>query len=74
MPAYGYTRNKFDNYPAIEPITKYVAADDASKDLKERLPVFVDAKNSVLKWVTEEDPETMQQERRWVVDYKDILY
>lgn len=74
MPAYGYTRNKFGNYPAIEPITKYVAADDASKDLKEHLPVFVDAKNSVLKWVTEEDPETMQQESRWVVDYKDILY
>lgn len=74
MPAYGYTRNKFGNYPAIEPITKYVAADDASKDLKEHLPVFVDAKNSVLKWVTEEDPETMQQESRWVVDYKDTLY
>ena len=74
MPAYGYTRNKFGNYPAIKPITKYVAADDASKDLKEHLPVFVDAKNSVLKWVTEEDPETMQQESRWVVDYKDTLY
>lgn len=74
MPAYGYTRNKFGNYPAIEPITKYVAADDASKDLKEHLPVFVDAKNSVLKWVTEEDPETMQQESHWVVDYKDTLY
>lgn len=71
MSAYGYTRNKFGNYPAIEPITKYVAADDASKDLKEHLPVFVDAKNSVLKWVTEEDPETLQQESCWVVDYKD---
>lgn len=74
MPAYGYTRNKFGNYPAIEPITKYVAADDASTDLKEHLPVFVDAKNSVLKWVTEEDPETMRQESHWVVDYKDTLY
>lgn len=74
MPAYGYTRNKFGNYPAIEPITKYVAADNVSKDLKEHLPVFVDAKNSVLKWVTEEDPETMRQESHWVVDYKDTLY
>lgn len=74
MPAYGYTKNKFGNYPAIEPITKYVAADDADKDLKEHLPVYVDAKNSVLKWVTEEDPETLQQESHWVVDYKDILY
>lgn len=74
MPAYGYTRNKFGNYPAIEPITKYVAADDASTDLKAHLPVFVDAENSVLKWVTEEDPETMRQESHWVVDYKDILY
>lgn len=74
MPAYGYTRNKFGNYPAIEPITKYVAADDASKDLKEHLPVFVDAKNSVLKWVTEEDSETLQRESHWVVDYKDILH
>nr|DAP28358.1 MAG TPA: hypothetical protein [Caudoviricetes sp.] len=74
MPAYGYTRDKFGNYPAIEPITKYVAADDAPKDLKEHLPVFVDAKNSVLKWVIEEDPETMQRESRWVVDYKDTLY
>lgn len=74
MPAYGYTLNKFGNYPAIEPITKYVAADDASTDLKEHLPVFVDAKNSVLKWVTEEDPETMRQESHWVVDYKDTLY
>lgn len=74
MPAYGYTKNKFGNYPAIEPVTKYVAADDVSTDLKEHLPVFVDAKNSVLKWVTEEDPETLQQESRWVVDYKDTLY
>lgn len=74
MPAYGYTKNKFGNYPAIAPITKYVAADDADKDLKEHLPVYVDAKNSVLKWVTEQDPETMQQESRWVVDYKETLY
>lgn len=74
MPAYGYTKNKFGNYPAIEPITKYVAAEDANKDLKEHLPVYVDAKNSVLKWVTEEDPETLQQESHWVVDYKEILY
>lgn len=74
MPAYGYTKNKFGNYPAIEPITKYIAADDADKDLKEHLPVYVDAKNSVLKWVTEQDPETMQQESHWVVDYKETLY
>lgn len=74
MPAYGYTKNKFGNYPAIEPITKYIAADDADKDLKEHLPVYVDAKNSVLKWVTEEDPETLQQESHWVVDYKETLY
>ncbi len=74
MPAYGYTKNKFGNYPAIEPVTKYIAADDADKDLKEHLPVYVDAKNSVLKWVTEKDPENLQQESHWVVDYKETLY
>lgn len=71
MTAYGYQRDKFGNYPAIAPITKYVAAEDTPEYLKEGLPTYTDSKNSILKWVTQEDPETMQGESYWAVDYRE---
>lgn len=71
MTAYGYQRNKFGHYPAIAPITKYVAAEDTPGYLKEGLPTYTDSKNSILKWVTQEDPETMQSESYWAVDYRE---
>lgn len=71
MTAYGYRRNKFGHYPAIAPITKYVVAEDTPEYLKEGLPTYTDSKNSILKWVTQEDPETMQSESYWAVDYRE---
>jgi len=71
MTAYGYQRNKFGNYPAIAPITKYVIAEDTPAYLKEGLPTYTDSKNSILKWVTQEDTETMQEESYWAVDYRE---
>lgn len=71
MTAYGYQRNKFGYYPAIAPITKYVAAEDTPEYLKEGLPTYTDSKNSILKWVTQENPETMQSESYWAVDYRE---
>lgn len=69
MAAYGYTRNKFGDYPAIAPITKYVVAEDTPEYLKEDLPTHTDSKNSILRWVTREDPETTRSESYWAVDY-----
>lgn len=71
MTAYGYQRNKFGHYPAIAPITKYVAAEDTPEYLKEGLPTYTDSKHSILKWVTQEDPETLQSESYWAVDYRE---
>lgn len=71
MTAYGYQRNKFGHYLAIAPITKYVAAEDTPEYLKEGLPTYTDSKNSILKWVMHEDPETMQSESYWAVDYRE---
>lgn len=71
MTAYGYQRNKFGHYLAIAPITKYVAAEDTPEYLKEGLPTYTDSKNSILKWVMQEDPETMQSESYWAVDYRE---
>ena len=70
MTAYGYQSNKFGDYPAIVPITKYVTADDTPEYLKEGLPVYVDSKNSVLAWVTQTDAETSRPESYWAVDYR----
>lgn len=70
MTAYGYQPNKFGDYPAIVPITKYVIADDTPEHLKEGLPVYVDSKNSVLEWVTRTDSETARPESYWAVDYR----
>lgn len=70
MTAYGYQPNKFGDYPAIVPITKYVIAYDTPEYLKEGLPVYVDSKNSVLEWVTRTDPETSRPESYWAVDYR----
>lgn len=70
MTAYGYQPNKFGDYPAVAPITKYVIADDTPEYLKEGLPVYVDSKNSVLEWVTRTDTETTRPESYWAVDYR----
>lgn len=70
MAAYGYQPNKFGDYPAVAPITKYVIADDTPEYLKEGLPVYVDSKNSVLEWVTRTDTETTRPESYWAVDYR----
>lgn len=70
MAAYGYQPNKFGDYPAVAPITKYVIADDTPEYLKEGLPVYVDSKNSVLEWVTRTDTETTRPEGYWAVDYR----
>lgn len=66
----GYTIDKYGNYPAIPPITKYIVAEDTPDELKEDLPLTLDNEGSVLKWVTQEDPETAQSESYWAVDYR----
>lgn len=66
----GYTIDKYGNYPAIPPITKYIVADDTPDELKEDLPLTLDNEGSVLKWVAQEDSETGQSESYWAVDYR----
>lgn len=71
MRAYGYTEDSHYNYPAIAPITKYVAADDAPEDLKGILPLVLDKNGSVLQWAIETNRELPGQPTvaYWAVEY-----
>jgi len=63
----GYTIDKYGNYPAIPPITKYIVAEDTPDELKEDLPLTLDNEGSVLKWVSEQNPD--HPEGYWAVKY-----
>lgn len=71
MRAYGYTEDSHYNYPAIPPITKYVAADDASEDVQGVLPLVLDKNGSVLQWAIETNRELPDQPTvaYWAVEY-----
>lgn len=71
MQAYGYTEDSHYNYPAIPPITKYVAADDASEDVQGVLPLVLDKNGSVLQWAIETNRELSDQPTvaYWAVEY-----
>lgn len=69
MKALGYTPNKFNRYSAIAPIVKWVVADDTPSYLKGELPMYTDAKNSIIEWVVQTDPENPGQEGYWAVRY-----
>lgn len=63
----GYTIDKYGNYPAIPPITKYIVAEDTPDELKEDLPLTLDNEGSVLKWVSGQNPD--HPEGYWAVKY-----
>jgi|GEM_PF-2677617 len=63
----GYTIDKYGNYPAIPPITKYIVAEDTPDELKEDLPLTLDNEGSVLKWVSGQNPD--YPEGYWAVKY-----
>lgn len=67
----GYTEDSHYNYPAIPPITKYVAADDASEDVHGVLPLVLDKNGSVLQWAIETNRELPDQPTvaYWAVEY-----
>lgn len=71
MRAYGYTEDSHYNYPAIPPIIKYVAADDASEDVRGVLPLVLDKNGSVLQWAIETNRELPDQPTvaYWAVEY-----